>query len=69
MHGEKCGSSKIDIWAGNVTMMKALVGLGKINESTAEVICTATSSIYIMIATTDITHIRNCALNNNHNDF
>ena len=39
MHGEKCGSSKVDVWAGSVTMMKALVGIGRIHESTGEVSC------------------------------
>lgn len=39
MHGEKCGSSKADVWAGCVTMMKALVGFSKVNQSTGEVNC------------------------------
>ena len=54
MHGEKCSNSKADIWAGNVTMMKALIGLGKINESTREVICSATYD---------------AIFNDGHNDF
>lgn len=37
--GEKCGSTEVDIWAGSVTMMKALIGFGKIHESTEQVNC------------------------------
>ena len=35
--GEQYISLKADIWAGNVTMMKVLVGFGRVNDSTEQV--------------------------------
>ena len=41
MRGENCGGTEADVWAGSVTMMKALVGNEKITWSTEQVSCHA----------------------------
>ena len=37
MQGEKCGGAEADIWAGSLTMMKALVGDEQISWSKKQV--------------------------------